>query len=87
MKAVENRLFSSARKGLKVWDLGTMECVSEMPDYGIIKAIAYWKERNLLLTAAEKSILLWDTVSLTNVGSVKVPNHEIRALEVAGETN
>ena len=66
-----------------MWDLGTMKCVSEMPDYGIIKAIAYWKERNLLLTAADKSILLWDTVSLTNVGSVKVAPYEIKALEVA----
>ena len=52
---------------------------------GIIKSIALWKERNLLMTAAEKNIMMWDVVSLTNVGVLKGFKEEIKALHFVPE--
>jgi len=83
MKAVSNRLFSSANKSVKVWDLETMKSLSELPDaMGMTKAITYWKDKNLLITASEKNIFMWDTLTMTNIGTAKLPAAEIRALEV-----
>lgn len=52
---------------------------------GLVKAIAFWKERNLLLTAAERTIVMWDVISLTNVGTFKGFKDEIKALHLVPE--
>ena len=52
---------------------------------GVIKAIAFWKERNLLMTAAEKNIMMWDVVSLTNIAIYKGIKEEIKALHFVPE--
>ena len=60
-----------------------MKYIADLPEkIGLVKAIAYWKERNLLLTAAEKSIMLWDVISLTNVGVMKGHKEEIKDLQL-----
>ena len=83
VKAVGNQLYSTADKSLKIWDLETMKYIADLPEkIGLVKAIAYWKERNLLLTAAEKSIMLWDVISLTNVGVIKGHKEEIKDLQL-----
>ena len=83
VKAVGNQLYSTADKSLKIWDLETMKYIADLPEkIGLVKAIAYWKERNLLLTAAEKSIMLWDVISLTNVGVMKGHKEEIKDLQL-----
>ena len=41
-----------------------------------------WESKNLLLTASEKIIMLWDLISLTNVGMLKGHKDEIRAMNV-----
>jgi WD40 repeat protein len=35
---------------------------------GFIKCMTIWESKNLLLTASDKVIMLWDLISLTNVG-------------------
>ena len=58
-----------------------MSLLSDLTDkIGVIKAISFWKERNLLLTASERNIMMWDVVSLTNVGVLKGFKEEIKAL-------
>lgn len=41
-----------------------------------------WESRNLLLMASDKQILLWDLVSLCNIGTLKGHKDEIRALNI-----
>ena len=63
-----------------------MRLLTEMTDkIGIIKSIVFWKERNLLMTAAEKNIMMWDVVSMTNVGVLKGNKEEIKALQFVPE--
>lgn len=63
-----------------------MRLLSDLSEkIGVIKAIAFWKERNLLMTAAEKNIIMWDVVSLTNVGVLKGFKEEIKALHFVPE--
>ena len=86
MTSVGNQLYSAAARSLKIWDLSTMRLLSDLSDkIGVIKSIAVWKERNLLMTAAEKIILMWDVVSLTNVGCLKGFKEEIKALHFVPE--
>ena len=63
-----------------------MKITSDLPDkIGLVKAIVFWKERNLLLTAAEKAIKMWDVISLTNVGVFQGFKEEIKALHLVPE--
>ena len=41
----------------------------------------------MLLTASEKVIMLWDLISLTNVGVLKGHKDEIRAMNVTMDGN
>ena len=64
-----------------------MKLLSDLTEkIGVIKAIAFWRERNLLMTAAEKNIMMWDVVSLTNVGVLKGFKEEIKALHFVSRT-
>lgn len=86
MTSVDNLLYSSAAKSLKIWDLETMKYISDLPEkIGLVKSLLFWKERNLLLTASEKTVMMWDVVSLTNVGSIKTNlKDEIKCMELVG---
>lgn len=60
-----------------------MTCVSDIQAHsGFIKCMTIWENKNLLLTASEKVIMLWDLISLTNVGTLKGHKDEIRAMNV-----
>ena len=60
-----------------------MTCVSDIQAHsGFIKCMTIWENKNLLLTASEKVIMLWDLISLTNVGVLKGHKDEIRAMNV-----
>jgi hypothetical protein len=45
--------------------------------------VEIWEEKKLLLTASDKAIMLWDLISLTNVGQLKGHKDEIKALNVS----
>ena len=56
-----NQLYSSSNKSLKIWDLETVKCISDISAHStFIKVIKLWPEQSLMLTASEKTILLWD---------------------------
>lgn len=60
-----------------------MQVVSDiMAHSGFIKCLQIWEDKKLLLTASDKTILLWDMISLTQVGQLKGHREEIRAMEV-----
>ena len=46
-----------------------------------------WDEKKLLLTASDKVIMLWDMISLTNVGMLKGHKDEIRTLKISPDGN
>lgn len=49
--------------------------------------MAIWEDKKLLITASEKIIMLWDLISLTNVGSLKGHKDEIKAMNVSLDGN
>lgn len=51
-----------------------------------IKCITIWKEKNILLTASERDIFLWDMISLTQVGKLS-SNNEVKAMTVSSDGN
>lgn len=53
----------------------------------MIKCMTIWESKNLLLTASDKSILLWDLISLTNVGVLKGHKDEIRTMNITSDQN
>jgi WD40 repeat protein len=66
MTSVDNLIYSSANKSLKIWDIESMKYISELPEkIGLVKSMMFWPERKVLLTASERQIMMWDVVSLT----------------------
>ena len=60
-----NMLYSSSNKTFKVWSLDNLACISEINAHsGLIKSMVVWPEKNILATASDKIINLWDLVSL-----------------------
>lgn len=66
-----------------------MTCVSDInaTNQGFIKSMTIWESKNLLLTASDKQIALWDLISLTNVGTLKGHKDEIRAMNITMDGN
>jgi WD40 repeat protein len=89
MTSVGTHIYSSANKSLKIWDVETMNYISDLQieKIGLVKAIAFWKERNLLLTAAERVIMMWDVISLTTVGKFTGFKEDIKALQLLQGTD
>jgi len=78
-----NCLYSSANKNLKIWDLETMNCLSDIHAHNsFIKCMQVWQTHSYLLTAADRTFMIWDLISLTNVFTVKYHREEIRAVQV-----
>ncbi len=71
-----------------MWDVENMQLVSDISqNSGMIKCMTIWKEKNILLTASEKVILLWDLISLTQVGTLRAHKDEIKAMSVSPDGN
>jgi WD40 repeat protein len=81
MTSVDNLLYSSAAKSLKIWNIETMQYISDLPEK------IGWKERNLLLTASDdKNVTLWSVVDLTIAGTVKTNlKDEIKCMELVDD--
>lgn len=66
LASVGNQLYSTSSRSLKIWDLDNMNCISDIGAHSsFIKAVAIWEEKNILATASDKFIFLWDMISLT----------------------
>lgn len=50
-----------------------------------VKSVAFQESRGLLFTANERTIMLWDVVSMTNVGTLKGIKEEIKAMKIVGQ--
>lgn len=46
-----------------------------------------WNDRNVFVTASDKTIILWDAYSLTQIETLKGHKEEIRALATGGDKN
>lgn len=48
----ENQLYTSSKKSLKIWDMDTMTCISDIAAHsGIIKSLCVLPEQKLLASA------------------------------------
>lgn len=80
--SLENQLYTSGKKSLKIWDIDTMTCISDIAAHsGIIKSLCVLPEQKLLASASDKVIILWDLVSLTNVATLKAHKGDINVLK------
>lgn len=81
--SVGNQLYSASNKSLKIWDLDGMTQISDIGAHkGAIKSVTVWRERKILITACEFEILLWDMVSLTQVGKL-MSKSDVKAITVS----
>jgi len=88
-----NMLYSSGYKTFKVWSLDAITCISEVlahssyiknivvwPEKFVLFEILFTKIRNILATAGDKIISLWDLVSLQNIANLKGHKDDIKAI-------
>lgn len=60
-----------------------MSCLSDIHAHNsFIKCMQVWQNHSYLLTAADRTFMIWDLISLTNVFTVKYHKEEIRAVQV-----
>ena len=52
---------------------------------GFIRCLISWEQKTLIVTASDKTIILWDIVSLAQVTQLKGHKEEIRALVASGQ--
>jgi WD40 repeat protein len=65
-----------------------MHCISDISAHnGYIKCLKVWADKKLLLTASDKSIVLWDMISLTKVGHLEGHKNEIKSLAISTDGN
>lgn len=81
LASVGNQLYSTSNKSLKIWDLERFTTVSDISvNQGIIKSLAVMNGQRILLTASDKTIYLYDMISLTLAGKLQNHREEIRAM-------
>lgn len=79
---MENQLYTCSKKSLKIWDIDTMDCISDIAAHGgVIRSLCVLPEQKLLASASDKVIMLWDLVSLTNVATLKAHQEDINILQ------
>lgn len=90
---VGNLLYSTSFKNLKIWDINTMQAISDLKAHqGVIKCVkTMYTDSNgetvgdrIFVTAGDKSdktIQIWDMTTITNMATLKGHKGEIRALE------
>lgn len=79
---MENQLYTCSKKSLKIWDIDTMDCISDIAAHtGVIKSLCVLPDQKLLASASDKVIMLWDLVSLTNVATLKAHQEDINILQ------
>ena len=69
-----NMLISCSLKSVKIWDLETFKSISDLSGThvgGLVKHVAVDRERNIMLTACERVITIWDLITLNVECSLK----------------
>jgi len=65
--------------------LETLKCTNDITaGHGSLRALTLYREKNLLLAACEKTIMIWDALSLNNIGLLK-SKEDIRAIQVSSD--
>lgn len=85
MTAHANILISTGTKSLKIWDLETSKIISDLSGThlpGFVKYVMVDPLRNLMFTACEKNITIWDLVTLNVEGTLKGHKDEVRTMHI-----
>ncbi|KAL4435321.1 hypothetical protein ABPG74_022804 [Tetrahymena malaccensis] len=79
----ENFLFSTSVKSLKIWDLETLKCVSDIQAHNhFVKGLAILEQEKWIATACDKYINIWDMISMQKVCTLTGHNVDIKQLYV-----
>ena len=80
-----NFLISTATKSIKVWDLESQKMIAELTAPAAVKYVMIDPERRLFFTACEKSITIWNLISLSNEATLRCHRDEVRVLHNWGD--
>ena len=83
-----NMLISTSTKSLKIWDLETSKIISDLSGAhltGLVKYVMVDPERNIMLTACEKVITIWDLITLNVECSLKAHKDEVRTMHIVND--
>ena len=83
-----NMLISTSTKSLKIWDLETSKIISDLSGAhltGLVKYVLVEPERNIMLTACEKVVTVWDLVTLNVECTLKAHKDEVRTMHIAND--
>ena len=74
MATFGNNLYTSSAKSLKIWEIDSMSCISELTEVSSVRAIKISQKYKRLIVAAERQLIVWDLVGLTKVAVYQTPN-------------
>ena len=80
-----NFLISTANKSIRIWDLETHKSIAELQAPAAVKHVMIDPERRLFFTACEKTITIWNLISLEVEGMLKCHRDEVRVLHGTGD--
>lgn len=84
----ESLLVSSATKNIRVWDLESRKLISDLTGpqlTGSVKYVLIDPVRGLFLSACDKTVTIWDLVTLEVQGTLKCHKDEVRTIHIHGD--
>ncbi len=88
MAVHESLLVSSATKNIRVWDLESRKLISDLTGpqlTGSVKYVLIDPIRGLFLSACDKTVTIWDLVTLEVQGTLKCHKDEVKAIHIQGD--
>lgn len=82
-------LISSGTKSLKIWDLEETKIIADLSGPhlpGLVKYVLVDPERNVMLTACDKNVTIWDLVAINVVSVLKGHKEEVRTMHIMEDT-
>lgn len=81
-------MVTTATKNIRVWDLENGKIISDLTGpqiNGSVKYVTIDPIRRLFFSACEKTVTIWDLVTLEVQGTLKCHKDEVRAIHVHGD--
>ena len=85
MSLHSNFLISTATKSIRVWDLESGKMISELQAPSAVRYVMIDPERRLFFTACEKSVTIWDLISLEVQCVLKCHRDQVQAIHGWGD--
>lgn len=85
MSLHENFLISTATKSIRIWDLESGKMMAELQAPSAVRYVMIDPERRLFLTACDKTVTIWDLISLQVKTALKGHKDQVQAIHGCGD--